>query len=200
MEAGAGGPCHGQSGQGPRSFTHVRLPGDTGCVVLLHVCLQSLDDCDKRLAPSDDFGLSVTAQPAHQPLTRATHVSLKALVTLSAQNCDAFFISAMYGAGAGSCKSAPATAWTASATYHLDPTPGPDALAHDAEACTPLATLLAPPKLVFRLHDRADGFSLRLQQRPQVLRSGLAVLRRHLQERSLRRKQRVEQRGLVLSA
>ena len=32
-----------------------------------------------------------------------SHLSLNCLVTLLAQNCEAFFISSMYGPGAGSC-------------------------------------------------------------------------------------------------
>ena len=89
---------------------YLRIPGDTGGVPLLDVLLQRVDQCDKPLCPSDRRGVSVDSSELvlHcsdlDGLQRIppTHVSLNCLITRSAQNCAAFFISPTYGAGAGS--------------------------------------------------------------------------------------------------
>lgn len=90
---------------------HLGIPNDAGRVPLLDVLLQRVNELEVGLCPSDRSRIAALGQ-LHTPYCSArkssgekghtTHVSLNCLITLSDQNCAAFFISATKGAGAGS--------------------------------------------------------------------------------------------------
>jgi hypothetical protein len=90
-EDGAGSPWGSAQANGKKPLAYFWIPGHTGSVILLDIFLQSIEKLREGLCPSDSSW--ITTYQLKSKEKQLTYVSLNCLVTRSAQNWAAFFIS-----------------------------------------------------------------------------------------------------------